>query len=155
MPKDTATHFVNAIRDWAEAFMQRSMHGFVSYAKEQNLSLHQFGALFHVQRTGGCAVTDIGNDLGITTAAVSQMLDRLLHQGLIAQTEDPNDRRVKRIELTEYGAKTVQASLEARQRWFGELADTMTRAEQDLAITALKTLTTRVREMETTNEKTG
>ena len=83
------------------------------------------------------------------------MLDRLLHQGLIARTEDPNDRRVKRIELTEYGAKTVQASLEARQRWFGELADTMTRAEQDLAITALKTLTTRVREMETTNEKTG
>ena len=83
--------------------MHHSMHGFVTYAKGQNLSLHQFGALFHIHRSGGCAVSDISDDLGITTAAVSQMLERLVQSGLIARSEDPNDRRAKRIDLTEAG----------------------------------------------------
>ncbi len=135
--------------------MRRSMHEFVTFAKDQNLSLSQFGALFHIQKTGGCAVSDISHDLGITSAAVSQMLERLVQHGLVARAEDPNDRRAKKIELTDLGKQTLRASMKARQRWFGELSDSMTTGERAQVIGALKILTSRTHGLEHIHEKTG
>ena len=62
--------------------MHRSMRHFLRYARESGLSMSQFGALFHIHRRGSSGVTDLGDHLGVTSAAASQMLDRLVQQGL-------------------------------------------------------------------------
>ena len=145
---ENSLELVEALKEWVQAFMHHSMDGFVTFAKQQSLSLHQFGALFHIQRTGGCPVSDISHDLGITTAAVSQMLERLVQHGLIVRTEDPNDRRVKRIDLTDEGHRIVHESITARQRWFGDLAAAMLPAERQQATRALKMLASHANSLE-------
>ena len=81
----------------------------------------QLGALFHLHHLGACSVTDLGDELGVTGAAASQMMERLVQQGLILRTEDLQDRRVKNLVLTETGTQVIQESIHARQDWLNDL----------------------------------
>jgi DNA-binding MarR family transcriptional regulator len=140
---DNREQFLGALREWAEAFMSTSMGAFLQFAKEQGLSVPQIGALFHINSRGTCGVSDIGDDLGVTHPAASQMLERLVQNGLVERREDPDDRRAKQIVLTERGHRVVRGSMEARQRCFAALADGLSPQERDLAVAALRTLVAR------------
>src|SRR5512137_2432058 len=94
---------VAALQRWIEVFMQRSMRDFVRFARENGLSQSQVGALFQLRRRGSCAVSDLADHLGVTSSAASQMLERLVQQGLILRSEDPGDRRMKQVALTDRG----------------------------------------------------
>ena len=102
--------------------------------------MSQIGALFRLFHKGNSAVSDIGDELGVTTAAVSQMLDRLVQQGLILRNEDPNDRRMKQIVLTDKGRLTLQEIFYARQSWLINLASALSESEKEQVVTALNVL---------------
>jgi DNA-binding MarR family transcriptional regulator len=110
--------------------------------------MSQFGALMLVHHQGVCGVTDIGDHLGITSAAASQMLERLVHQGIVVRSEDPHDRRVKQIGLTEKGSRILQESIQARQSWLDDLARLLTATEQGQVIAALNILIERAGQLE-------
>ena len=139
--------FTAALQEWVEITMRRSMHNTVRFAKESGLSMSQMGALFHLHRKGSCAVSDLGDHLDITNAAASQMLDRLVEQGLILRTEDPNDRRLKHIVLTERGKQLIHDSLHARQAWTDELAASLTAEEKKTLTDALHILVDKVKQV--------
>jgi DNA-binding MarR family transcriptional regulator len=132
--------FVSALSEWSEVFMKHSMRNFIHYSKERGLSMSQIGALFRVFHRGASAVSDISEDLGITPAAASQMMERLVQQGLILRTEDPSDRRVKQIVLTDAGRQALRQVISARQSWFGALADKLSQGEKDQVLAALNIL---------------
>ncbi len=144
MSSTVDSQFVDALREWAETFMQQTMHGFLAYAKRNNLSMSQLGTLLHLHRSGACGVSNISEDLGVTNAAVSQMLDRLVHNGLVLRGEDPADRRSKRIELTPKGREVMHGTMKARQQWFLALAGTLTEDELTAATAALRILADRM-----------
>jgi len=128
--------------------MRRSMRGFILYAKTNGLSMSQIGALFHLRKEGACGVSAIGDNLGVTNAAASQMLDRLVRQALIARSEDPHDRRSKHIVLTEKGQRVLHESLQARQGWMDDLAQCLTPQEQDQVLAALNLLIEKADQLE-------
>jgi DNA-binding MarR family transcriptional regulator len=130
---------VDSLRKWTEIFMHRSMRNFIRYARESGLSMSQLGALFHIQH-GISGVTDLGEDIGITNAAASQMLERLVQMQLIQRSEDPHDRRVKQIVLTEKGQMVVQESIHARLNWFDDLAAMLSEGEKGQIVSALEIL---------------
>jgi DNA-binding MarR family transcriptional regulator len=131
--------FNDTLREWIEAFMRRSMRNFIRYSRENGLSMSQIGALFQIQRGEG-GVTDLGDELGVSSAAASQMLERLLQQELILRTEDPHDRRAKHLVLTDKGRQILQETIHARQGWLTELADTLSDGEKEQIIAALNVL---------------
>jgi DNA-binding MarR family transcriptional regulator len=145
MPADP---FVSTLHDWIELTMRHSMRNFLRYARESGLSMSHLGAIFHVHRAGSCGVTEIGEYLGVTSAAASQMLDRLVEQGLVIRTEDPEDRRVKRIELTAEGKGILEAGIRARESWMVELAGTLTEAEKEKISSALQLMTSKVTQLD-------
>jgi DNA-binding MarR family transcriptional regulator len=106
--------------------------------------MSQLGALFHIHRMGSSGVTDLGEHLGVTSPAASQMLERLVQQGLILRSEDPSDRRVKQIVLTEKGLHVLQESMPARQNWLQELATALSDSEKETITAALDILIDRV-----------
>ncbi len=59
----------------------------------------QFSTLMTLHKQGTCAISEIAEELGVSTAAASQMVDRMVNDGMILRTEDPNDRRVKLVSL--------------------------------------------------------
>jgi len=134
----SADPFVAALQDWIELSMRHSMRNFLRYARESGLSMSHLGAIFHVHRIGSCGVTEIGEHLGVTSAAASQMLDRLVEQGLVVRTEDHEDRRVKRIELTDKGQQVLEAGIQARESWMDSLAGVLDASEKQAIASALK-----------------
>jgi DNA-binding MarR family transcriptional regulator len=123
--------FINTLHQWTEIMLHRSMHNFLSFAREKGLSMSQFGVLVHLSRRQSCGVTDLGDHLGVTSAAASQLLDRLVQQELILRTEDPHDRRVKQIILTEKGRHVLEEAMHARQKWLNDLAEVFSQAEKE------------------------
>jgi len=132
--------FLETMHRWAEVFMQRSMREFVRYARESGFSMSQLGALFQLRGGAHCGVGNIGESLGITPSAASQLLDRLVQQGLIQRSEDPADRRAKQIALTAAGHELLLGSIRARDVWLSDLASTLSGSEKEAVVAALNIL---------------
>jgi DNA-binding MarR family transcriptional regulator len=133
-------YFESTLIRWSELYMQYSMRNFFHYSKKSGLSMSQIGALFWVFHKGNCAISDIGEELGVTSAAASQLLERLVQQGLILRSEDPVDRRMKQIVLTDQGRQVLQESIAARQSWVGNLAGVLSENERAQVVAALQIL---------------
>ena len=144
MPDDTFPHLQKLL----EILMHRSMKHFVSYLKQRDLSMSHIGTLFMVHREGACGVSEIGEHLGITPAGTSQMLNRLVEEGLIERTENAQDRRAKRIVLTQKGKETLHESILARQQWLHHLVETLDPEERDLVSKALEILVEKAHDFE-------
>jgi len=140
--------FVVTLLNWTEVSMRRSMRNFILYAKETGISVLQIGAMFQIHSKGVSGVSDLGSKLGITSAGASQMLDRLVQQGLTARSEDPKDRRGKQIVLTEKGLRVLQESVRARQGWTEALAVTLTAQEKEQVVAALNILIIKTNQLE-------
>lgn len=136
----SSDEIVDLLREWTEVFMHRSMSGFVCFAKDHGLSMSQVGALFHLSHRGICGVSDIAESLGVTSAAASQMLDRLVQQKFIIRSEDPNDRRSKQITLTQEGRAFLHGISEARRRWYRMISEGIGPEERQSVAEGLKTL---------------
>src|SRR3972149_5862951 len=87
--------FTQVLHDWAEIFMRRSMRDFIQSSKDSGLSVSQLSTLFRLHPKGFCGVSEIGDHLGITNAAASQMVERLVQLGLLERAVGTHDRRVK------------------------------------------------------------
>lgn len=140
--------FVDTFREWVKVFMCISMRSFFRYARDHALSMSQLGALFFIYREGGSGVTDLGEALGVSSAAASQMLERLVQQGLILRSEDPVDRRVKQLVLTEKGTQAIQDSIQARLGWLEGLGGSLSLSEKEQVTTALHLLTEKMQFLE-------
>ena len=130
----------STLQDWVEVFMRHSMRNFIRYARASGLSVSQLGALLHIHHESCSGVSHLGDHLGVTSAAASQMLERLVPQELILRSEDPNDRRVKQLVLTDKGEQVIQESIRARQGWLDELSEMLTISEQEQVTAALNIL---------------
>jgi DNA-binding MarR family transcriptional regulator len=141
--------FIASLREWTSVLMRRSIHHLLLYSKESGLSMSQIGALQMIRHRGVSGVSGMGSNLGITSAAASQMLERLVHQGLVVRSEDPRDRRVKQIVLTQEGQRVLLESAQAQLGWLDALASRLTPQEQAQVQAALTILTEKANQLDT------
>jgi len=137
---DTADQFIPVLNQWIAVFMHRSMQNLNRFSKERGISMSQIFALTFVHHQGTCGVSDLGEGLGVSNAAASQLIDKLVHQTMIERIEDPADRRSKQISLTTKGVQIIKDSLVARYSWFHELKDNLSEDEKTQVISALNLL---------------
>jgi DNA-binding MarR family transcriptional regulator len=79
-------------------------------------------------------------------------VERLVQQGLLQRTEDPHDRRVKQVTLTDNGHALVEAGIEARRHWMEQLTKALTPDEQQRIARALILLTQSARKLDIETE---
>ncbi len=140
--------FSKVIHDWAEVFMHRSVRDFRKFMGDSGLSPTQINALMRLHYGGHCGVSDIGDHLGISNAAASQMADRLVQMNLLERTEDPQDRRAKQLRLSPAGQELVQQGIAARRRWMEDLTRNLSDSQQEMIADALVMLTDAARKLD-------
>ena len=133
---------------WIELFMHRSMRSVIRYSKEKHISMSQLGALSYIHHKGACGVSKIGESLNVTSAAASQLLERLVQQGLVERSEDPHDRRSKHIVLTDKGQQIMQESLHTQQDWLENLIHTLSPEERTQVTVTLTLLVEKIRSLD-------
>jgi DNA-binding MarR family transcriptional regulator len=144
----TSKQLSDVVREWAEVFMQRSMRDFRRFMDETGLSFSQINVLMRLMHEGSSGISEIGDRLGVTNAAASQAIDRLVQMGLVKRTEDPKDRRAKRLVLTAKGRAMVEKGIEARGNWVASLTNAFNPEQQQMIISALVLLTEAARKTE-------
>ncbi len=114
------------IRRWVQALDARSMAEWRTMVRQEGLSIHQMILLMRLFGGGSCGVHDLGRGLGVSSAAASQMVDRLVQAGLVDREESAEDRRVRRVQLSARGRQLIDRAARHRYHWVdalvGELA---------------------------------
>jgi DNA-binding MarR family transcriptional regulator len=123
-----------------QAFMMRSWDEWRRYVKASGLSMPQFGTLMHLRHVGPCGVSEVGCHMEVSSAAASQLVDRLVHQGLVERREDPRDRRVRTLSLTSRGEAMIEQAMEERLRWADSMAAGLSEESRKALAAALPAL---------------
>jgi DNA-binding MarR family transcriptional regulator len=104
-----------------EVFMQRSMRGIMGSMKQDGLSMPQIYTLMYLYHEGEVRISDIGVLMDVGKAAASQLVERLVQQGLVERVEDESDRRAKKIRLQPKSLRLIEKGLAVQRREMGEL----------------------------------
>jgi DNA-binding MarR family transcriptional regulator len=71
------------------------------------------------------SVKELSDLLGLSLPATSRTVDGLLRRGLLSRHEDAEDRRIKRVRLTDDGRAVVQRIVTARLQGLEAYASTL------------------------------
>jgi DNA-binding MarR family transcriptional regulator len=109
---------VNRLRRTTRRVVRRRIH-------EHALAPAEIEVLVAVIERPKCGVRDVAHVLGLAANTVRTLVGTLVHEGLLARTEDPNDRRVAVLRPTPAGRARVR-------RWRDERREVVADALADL-----------------------
>jgi DNA-binding MarR family transcriptional regulator len=95
---------------------RRSAGDSLALMGEAGLSMPQLVTLHLLAHASGRSVGEIGSRLRLSPAATSHLVDKLVQAGLVARTEDPNDRRSRLLAITPEGRRLVDRINSERTR---------------------------------------
>jgi len=98
---------INKTLELSKRFGQSQMHFAFEPWRKLDVPLAQLKSLFLIHIRGSLTVNALASSLGVTPGNVTSIVDRLVSQGLLKRTEDPEDRRLVLLELTDKGRTTV------------------------------------------------
>jgi len=109
---------------FVETAMRTAQAEFFGVMEEFDLSISQLKILLILgAETDEPTPSQLTRRLGLSYAATGRAVDVLVRHGLAARREDPDDRRVKRLSLTEQGRATVNRIGDARISALAHLLD--------------------------------
>ena len=109
------------MRRWVQAADMRSIAEWRRFVRGAGLSMPQLSLLMRLYHGGGCGVHDLGRGLGVSSAAASQMVDRLVQAQLVDRVESQEDRRVRTVALSARGRHLIERRIRSRYRWVDRL----------------------------------
>ena len=121
----SASELAQLLLDWSTDFVRKSMHDINRCARNNGLSFTQMNVLMHLYYQGPREVMEFADYMQVSPAGASQLVERLVQQGLVVRVESPEDRRVRRVHLTGGGRRVVEESLSVRQQWVDSLVESL------------------------------
>ena len=138
---DAAMEIIDALREYQEA--DSAMHARarqVSSMSDNEIRIIQF--LLTAAGNGHTVTpTALSKHLGVTSASMTALLDRLERAGAIERVRHPSDRRSLVITATPFAEQTVGAPVVAFQQATQEIASELTDDEQAAVVRFLRKLT--------------
>jgi DNA-binding MarR family transcriptional regulator len=134
-------HFIEAMENWANIYLFRSLTEYFDYLKTTDVSMPQAYALTFIHYKGPSKISEIGDHMMVSAAATSQMVDRLEKLDFVERTTYPGDRRVRRVMLTSQGKNFVKQSIKARQSWMKKVPSDLSDEQMDEISGSLQLIT--------------
>ncbi len=118
------------------SFFSQIIQEFVGLMHENNLSMPQIYVLMYLYHEGESQISDIARLMDASTPAASQLIERLWQQKLVEREEDPGNRRIKKVHLSEKGQALVIQGI-ISNRFFTRLFSHLDARQIDTIHTAL------------------
>jgi DNA-binding MarR family transcriptional regulator len=132
----------------ASYLMRTANVGTFNAIAELDLSFTQLKALCALEMDGeDRSVKALAESLGVSLATMSRAVDGLFERGFVQRDEDPTDRRMKRVRLTQAGLRVPQALNEARLSALQELMGSLDEDEATALGDALELILARREEI--------
>ena len=91
-----------------------------------HLTMPQLKILIALRLNGPAGGHELAQMLGVSAATMTGIVDRLAAGGYVTRREDPRDRRVRRIELTDTGTRLMDEVAAAGDEHHRRLLDRLT-----------------------------
>lgn len=130
---------------------RRFSAGAMQLMTDSGLTMPQIMALHALRWMGPMSIGGLVEQIRLSASATSHLVDRLVEKGMVCRTEDPADRRQKRVEIAAPGVEFTDRLHEARREEFvqavqtfdpdfrGRLADILESAVQQLQFPGMAT----------------
>jgi len=86
----------------------------------------------------GIKLNDLGKLAGLEPSSMTGLIDRMEKDGLVVRANDPKDRRVTNIQLTQKGINVRKHILEIMDTVIKEIFSTIPKKQEDIAMDVLK-----------------
>ena len=113
--------FLETLENWAKLYFFQSLTDFFNYLKQTDLSLLQAYALAYLFFKGPIKISELCDHMMVSPGAASQMVDRLEKLEMVSRISDPEDRRVRKIQVLKKGENFVQENFRFSQNWLTEI----------------------------------
>ncbi|MFF5209913.1 MarR family winged helix-turn-helix transcriptional regulator [Streptosporangium sp. NPDC000396] len=117
-------------------FLLHLLRGF----EGEDPSVIQIVTLYVLDHTTATTLRELADHVGRSVSATSRLVDQLVRRGLVDRHEDPDDRRARRIALTESGANFLREFERARADAQLEVMAYLNAEERELVIRAMSLL---------------
>jgi DNA-binding MarR family transcriptional regulator len=107
--------------------------------QHHDLSAEQFHILRHIHKGAG-SVSQLAQVKGISRPAVSQAVNGLVDRGLVARSQEAQDRRYVHLRLTDTGRSVLDEVFSATRDWMSSQLSSLTDAEIEQVLTGLSLL---------------
>jgi len=104
------------------------------------LTMSQLKVMIVLGRLGATSGQDLARRTGFSLATLTGVIDRLAAQDLVSRREDPQDRRVRRLELTPTGTELIDRLIAAGEEQQHRMLDRLDDAGLDLVARAFDLL---------------
>ena len=108
MSNSTLSDFAKRIEDVMPAVMRGFARRQTNELFKGKITLPQFFVLNHIDKHNESKMSELARVLGVTTAAATGTVDRLVRYGYALRSYDASDRRVINIRLTKKGSDMVK-----------------------------------------------
>jgi DNA-binding MarR family transcriptional regulator len=121
--------------------MRGSSQQMYALIAELDVSITQMKTL-HVLADGGSelSVKELSDRLGLSLPGASRIVDALMRRGWLERREDPDDRRMKRVRITDEGRKVLDRIEAARLAGLEDYAASLTPEQRNRLSSALSDL---------------
>jgi DNA-binding MarR family transcriptional regulator len=93
-----------------------------------------------ILQSGPRSISALGEELDTSVSAVTQIADRLERAGFVERVAEPDDRRMKKLQLTPHGAEVMRSRREARVRRAQQALATLSPESREAALHAVRVL---------------
>ena len=123
--------------------MRRVHTGQAFHFSEFKLSPPQIHILFFIRKQPeDVSVKDLAKMLKVTPGAVTQFVDTLVKMDLVKREEDPKDRRIIRIKLTELAISKLEEFRESYLASISQVFEVLSDAEMEELVRLLEKVDT-------------
>jgi DNA-binding MarR family transcriptional regulator len=147
----SSDQFSDVLHGWVKVFIKRNGQDYKHFMDESGLSFSQVNTLMRLHFTEQADISDISEQMGITNAAASQLVEQMVRLGLLDHMADPIDRRIKRLALTPNGHALAETLVDMRRKWVEQFTDSLTSRQREAISDALQVMTDAARNIDTKN----
>jgi len=141
-----AEEFSRSLLDGMALLMRVSLQDLMGYIHRKGISMAQINVLYQLHYRGPCEVLAFTHALSLSPAGASQLIERMVRQGWVERLDDPADRRVRRVHLTEPGRQLVAESIAVRNEWVQRFGARLTGEEKQQVAQVFRLLAEKIEE---------
>lgn len=125
---------------WLRFVSNHVSHSFARKLASSGVTVAEWVILRQMLAAGKTAPNRLASDCGLTRGAVSKLIDRLLHKGLVSRTEASGDRRYQDVKLSAAGYALVPTLAALADRNDDEFFSPLSSKEREALVVTLKKL---------------
>ncbi len=105
-----------------------------------DLTYNQYKTLLTIAERGECTLGDLARELDVAMSSASQMIERLVGQGVVLREQDAENRRQVNIRLTQQGAALMNELRRGILKEYGKVLDRLPEKEQEELVASFEAI---------------